>query len=657
MFSSRSIPTVLASLAALSACALAAAPPRDAGGLTLLTNTPVFDPALQAQVLESMGLTAGELMLIDGTANPGDTLQVDLVIEGQPQELLLTPHSVRGPAYAVLAQRGDGTIEPVPAGPVRTMRGIVTTALGSSVTASLLDEGLEARIALADGSVFWIEPVDASVAGAYTGLHVVYRQEDVADLGQNCGVTDIQRASGMSVSGDGGGTVLQGTGICTADLSCDADFEYFQARGSVANTEARINAIVNTLNNQYETEVGISHLISNILVRTSEPDPYTSTDAGTTLNQFTAEWQGPQRSLRGDVNEMFTGKNLNGSTIGIAFLNGVCTSNRYNVVQDINNAACRSDLSAHELGHNWGADHCSCPSNTMNPAITCTNTFHPTLTRPEIIAFRDTRGCISCSAPIAPPVLSVVPVAGTGTGLTTADVMITTDARDWWTSGGVTNVQSDTVPVAGGVSILFQTDPNSGLPVMTNVGSPGNPGNPVTFVSLPRDQFMNARFRAGGAASVVGAFDPTGTTPILDASNANIAFLQFPPSSDGTDVPEVGFIARVTLDLNGSGFAGQQVVLSETGPPAGFPVTLGEFRVASATREFTALTQFSFGFYTSEPTTCLGDLSGDGDIDLEDLAILLASFGNDAGGDLTGDGNTGLEDLAILLSVFGTTCP
>jgi hypothetical protein len=49
-----------------------------------------------------------------------------------------------------------------------------------------------------------------------------------------------------------------------------------------------------------------------------------------------------------------------------------------------------------------------------------------------------------------------------------------------------------------------------------------------------------------------------------------------------------------------------------------------------------------------------GDLDGDGDVDLNDLAILLASYGVDGGGDLDGDGDTDLADLAILLANYGS---
>jgi hypothetical protein len=59
------------------------------------------------------------------------------------------------------------------------------------------------------------------------------------------------------------------------------------------------------------------------------------------------------------------------------------------------------------------------------------------------------------------------------------------------------------------------------------------------------------------------------------------------------------------------------------------------------------------GRYPAEEAGIPGDLDGDGDVDLTDLALLLASYGIDAGGDIDGDGDTDLTDLAILLSHYG----
>lgn len=62
--------------------------------------------------------------------------------------------------------------------------------------------------------------------------------------------------------------------------------------------------------------------------------------------------------------------------------------------------------------------------------------------------------------------------------------------------------------------------------------------------------------------------------------------------------------------------------------------------------------EYSIGFWKE----CTGDLDGSGQINLEDLAILLASFGEDNGGDVNGDGQTTLQDLAIVMGNFGGSC-
>jgi hypothetical protein len=70
------------------------------------------------------------------------------------------------------------------------------------------------------------------------------------------------------------------------------------------------------------------------------------------------------------------------------------------------------------------------------------------------------------------------------------------------------------------------------------------------------------------------------------------------------------------------------------------------------------------GFWAGagEEEFCYGDLDGDNDIDLADLAQLLSNYGTTSGavyedGDLDLDGDVDLADLAGLLSVYGTTCP
>lgn len=60
------------------------------------------------------------------------------------------------------------------------------------------------------------------------------------------------------------------------------------------------------------------------------------------------------------------------------------------------------------------------------------------------------------------------------------------------------------------------------------------------------------------------------------------------------------------------------------------------------------------------PPPCPGDLDGNRQVDLSDLAILLGDYGCTTGtciGDLNDDGFTDLGDLAAMLSAYGLVCP
>ncbi len=367
--------------------------------------------ALSQSANDVLGLRASRVVELDVAASPGQSFSLSVPLDGRQVTLDLAPHSVRSADhYRVMVQQADGKLVEAKTGPVRTLRGAVQGQPGSVVAGSLLKDGLYALVQLTPDAEYWIEPLFRRVDGASRRHYVLYRKADVLPGGHSCATEARQAAVGIpqqpqELGGCGGG------GVCVAELACDADVEYFNTYGTVPATEARINAVINTVNLQYESQVGITHQITTIIVRTANPDPYTSTDAVTRLCEFITEWTNNQSGVQRDMAQLFTGAVIDGTTIGIAadiggsgvcVNSGACTGGPFGPLgsyclsqSDFNgNFSCATDLSAHEMGHLWGAFHCSCPSNTMNAGITCTNTFTAGSIS-SIVSYRDTRACLT----------------------------------------------------------------------------------------------------------------------------------------------------------------------------------------------------------------------------------------------------------------------
>ena len=153
----------------------------------LLAGNGVFDADLVDRVNESLSLVSSSVVNLDFEATPGQPFSVVVPLSGRSVELILAPHSIRAEGYQLLVQIDDGSCVQQQPGPVRTMRGTVVGDPGSVVAASLLDDGLLARIFLSDNEEFWVEPIASLVTGATPNLHVVYHRDDIIPGGGTCG--------------------------------------------------------------------------------------------------------------------------------------------------------------------------------------------------------------------------------------------------------------------------------------------------------------------------------------------------------------------------------------------------------------------------------------------------------------------------------------
>lgn len=319
------------------------------------------------------------LLSVDVLAD--DASNVTVEIDGHTRKVELHAHSVRAQNFGLLVQRADGSIERVDPGPVRTVRGHVVGMPGSLVAGSMLDDGPHLVVRAADGSTWSLEPQAGADAWEISADALCTTRVDAAPPPEDGGV-----------AGSGG--------LCVAQLACDADFEYFTSySGSIKAVQERIELVVATMNVQYEEQTAITHEITAIVIRTAEPDPYTTTDPALILQQFRNVWLAEHGDIERDLAKLFTAKNLAGGIVGMSFLGGsICNDLTHYCLSESDfggTLTCAAGIAAHVTGHLWGATHCECGGTMEFP---CVLEFEQQ-SIDEIVAVRDTSPCLDCAAP------------------------------------------------------------------------------------------------------------------------------------------------------------------------------------------------------------------------------------------------------------------
>ena len=351
--------TRLLSLAA-GASFIALVCPALSQGQTVSPPAPT-EAAVQTAVRESLHLERFTLQSLQPVGTAAE-LQISLVLAEQPRQIVLQEHSLRAPGFRVVAQESNGAFRDVPVPDVRTYRGYVAGCGGSRVYASIAEGRIRAFVCLGDANdtTWMIEPLQDVLADAPPGQHVVYRSEDAAGEAGICGNHDFPVAkASRATSLD---SAKANTGVLVCRVACDADYEYYVLNGSsVSNTTADIETIINGVSAIYERDTGVSFQLTQIIVRTAEPDPYDTMSADVLLAQFRLDWRNNHADIPRDIAHLFTGKSF-GTTLGEGYVDQVCPGyDHYSFVRSRSQTdpGKRIALSAHEIGHNFNAYHCN----------------------------------------------------------------------------------------------------------------------------------------------------------------------------------------------------------------------------------------------------------------------------------------------------------
>jgi Metallo-peptidase family M12/Fibronectin type III domain/Dockerin type I domain len=296
-----------------------------------------------------------------------------LTTGGRTFDVVLEPHDLRAPEYRAEESSYGGIRRELAPAPVRTYRGTVPGLWNSEARFSVRADSLEGVI-LTPEEWYYVEPLRNFSPGADPSEMVFYRRSDIVEeeIG-TCGATLAHRIGDAHTMVE---PQMQAAalGISTADVATEADYEYVTASGGAAQANATILDILNQVDGIYQTQLSISLRVVYQHAWSTTDDPYTSTAPSTMLSEFRDHWNANFYAVAFDLAHMWTGKDMDGSTIGIAYLSVVCQARTYSygVSQRFTSSPGKYILTAHEIGHNFGATH---TDQASPPQTDCTNTI------------------------------------------------------------------------------------------------------------------------------------------------------------------------------------------------------------------------------------------------------------------------------------------
>lgn len=252
----------------------------------------------------------------------------------------------------------------------RLLRGTVDGATDSWVRLTESARGVEG--AIWDGQELYavtryeaIAPYLATPFDAPPGQTVVYRLSDMQDaLPRDFCALDGRVAKAEVTALDQYHALMAEiqAGIVTPTLSrqleisliADAEFQAGESHDPVAAMMARFNIVEGIFSEQ----VGLLLQATDVRLMPATSDPFTSNKGATLLEQLGAYRESTAAVRARGVAHLMTGKSLEGTTAGIAYVGDVCHVRRgVSLSQRQHGTTISALIMAHELGHNLGAVH------------------------------------------------------------------------------------------------------------------------------------------------------------------------------------------------------------------------------------------------------------------------------------------------------------
>jgi len=304
-------------------------------------------------------------------------------------DMKFVPYDMRAPDYTSQEIGADGVAHKLPKTAVTTFKGNVKGDPRAQARLTVTPKGVEGAI-ITEDKQFYIQPARALSTNARADEFVFYSAEDVAATDATCGVTLAEEVAAREeltreqhkgeLEAEFNNPITPSSPMKVVRIATDADAEYVTATGGATATNNQIQQIMSMVDAIYQVEVGVTFQIGFQNTWTDQnADPYTTTVPGSLLAEFRNYWNAnfpaSNPTFSRQLAHLWTGKDLDSTTIGIASLGVVCRNPNfaYGLSQRFPTSgvvdARTAILTAHEIGHNFSAAHTNQATTEVPPDL------------------------------------------------------------------------------------------------------------------------------------------------------------------------------------------------------------------------------------------------------------------------------------------------
>ncbi len=303
--------------------------------------------------------------------------EIQIQVGAHHWDLALFPHDIRDPQAKLTVMTENG-IEIRDKGPNAHFIGQIKGTT-QKVVFHITDEFLMGMIQEKDG-IYYIESGRHVSKDLPADSYIIYREQDVNPVpGVICGADELKSAKDKYLSRKHKG--IEERGSCyEMIIGYAADWDYNQAHGGVNGAASYMSSILSLVATNWDDEFNDEIQVTDgpsFVSDCSSCDPWSHTTSASGLLAEFASWansgglNGPYAAAT-----LWVTRDISGSVVGIAYLNGLCGSAGYNVCEDFtSNTNLLRQLQCHEIGHNYGCTHTS--NGIMAPSVNGSSFWAP----------------------------------------------------------------------------------------------------------------------------------------------------------------------------------------------------------------------------------------------------------------------------------------